>query len=432
MPAGENDRRLLQGASGGNFDLVKAALQAGASVDGPPEQPCAPIVAATIADHAGIIELLLEHGADPDRPVTEELPHPTSDMAAAVAGERALHIATRNGNIEIVRLLLEQARANPNATDDKGGTPLLAACDSSNIEVEVVRLLLEAGADQTLAGHNGYIPLHMVALNGSTRSVDMLYSSAPATLNRCTPDGMTPLCAGCSGGHESMVSKLLSLGATQPERAEQCSMSPLTIAVKNDFMGVVKVLVNEGGIMAVGGETALNYALWMAIRVRRPRILRLLLTLDGHQGRSKHAEMNIDRVNLLGVSALAGYPAAVSVLLEAGADETALDPEVRYPQAFNNLCLETEVHMGRGRAVAIGRMLQHGPAYRARSWTWPYGENIIAGGNDDGDNGSGAGAATSVVFSPPRAVNFPPVAGAKIVLPNGSSGSKVFVRSIGR
>ncbi|CAN0445135.1 unnamed protein product, partial [Laminaria digitata] len=55
--------------------------------------------------------------------------------------------------------------------------------------VEIVRLLLEAGADPALAEEGGFL----VALKGHIDLVDMLYTAAPATLNRCTPDGMTPL-----------------------------------------------------------------------------------------------------------------------------------------------------------------------------------------------------------------------------------------------
>ena len=40
-----------------------------------------------------------------------------------------MHIAAKRGDVEIVRLLLQQAGADLNATDKKGCTPLLAACN---------------------------------------------------------------------------------------------------------------------------------------------------------------------------------------------------------------------------------------------------------------------------------------------------------------
>ncbi|CAM9188167.1 unnamed protein product, partial [Laminaria digitata] len=126
---------------------AKAAIEAGASVNGPSEQPFAPIVIAAMADNAGMVGFLLGQGADPDRPVTNDVPCPTSDIAAKILGERTLHIAARSGKIEIVRLLLERSRADPNAADGTGYTPLMATCESAYDCVELVRLLLEAGAD---------------------------------------------------------------------------------------------------------------------------------------------------------------------------------------------------------------------------------------------------------------------------------------------
>lgn len=431
MPADVNDRRLLQGASDGNFDLVKAALQAGASVNGPLTQPCAPIVPATIADHAGIVELLLEHGADPDRPVTEELPHPcpTSDMAAAAPGERALHIAARNGKVEIVRLLLERARANPNATDDKGGTPLLAACDSSNVHVEVVRLLLGAGADPALAETNGIVPLHVVAYRGYMDLVDSLHSRAPATLNRSASKGQTPLFLACVGGHESVVSRLLSLGAMQPVPADDSSrMLPLSAAVSKGFLGVVRILINEGGIKAVGGWSALPDALYTAVQVHQAKILRLLLAASGEDRRSEWANANIEGRHLLHYAAGFCRRSAVGVLLEAGADEAARDLEGRIPRDVIGVDIGRGggVQIDRGKEDVIRRMLQLGLAYRARSWAWTSDEEADAGG------GVGGGATNAMISFPP-AVPKPPVIDVRIFRPKEkNSRSKLFVGLVDR
>ncbi|CAN0027153.1 unnamed protein product, partial [Laminaria digitata] len=156
---------LLLGVYDGEVDDVTAALEAGANVNGTPEHPYAPIVVAAMGDHASMIVFLLEQGADPDLPATEKVPHlcPISDTDTATPGERALHVAARNGYIEIVNLLLKRARADPNATDDRGYTPLMACCSREDVCVGSARLLLEAGGDPALAQEQGFIPLHFVA-----------------------------------------------------------------------------------------------------------------------------------------------------------------------------------------------------------------------------------------------------------------------------
>ena len=115
------DKHLLNAVKDGNIERAKAALEAGANVDGSRVLPCAPLLAATIANHVGMVDLLLRQSADPDTPITEELPHPcpSLDYAVAIPGERALHLAARSGNVEIVRLLLKRSHADPNATDNR-------------------------------------------------------------------------------------------------------------------------------------------------------------------------------------------------------------------------------------------------------------------------------------------------------------------------
>ncbi|CAN0557470.1 unnamed protein product, partial [Laminaria digitata] len=114
---GGSECKLILGILDGKFDAVKAVLQAGADVNGSSEQLVPPIVAAITADDVDIVDLLLEQGADPDKSVTIELICPDTGVATAILGERALHVAARSGYADIVRLLLEQSRADPNATD---------------------------------------------------------------------------------------------------------------------------------------------------------------------------------------------------------------------------------------------------------------------------------------------------------------------------
>ncbi|CAN0038595.1 unnamed protein product, partial [Laminaria digitata] len=113
-----------------------------------------------------------------------------------IRGERALHIAAKRGQVDVVRLLLKRSR-DRNATDCRGHTPLMQPCRSTRARVEVVQLLLEAGADPAMANETLFTPLHMAADNGHAGLVDILLFKAPATLNGFTCDGPTPLFFAC-------------------------------------------------------------------------------------------------------------------------------------------------------------------------------------------------------------------------------------------
>ncbi|CAM9172060.1 unnamed protein product [Laminaria digitata] len=424
LPAGK-DKQFVQAVCDRNFDFVKTALETGANVNGSPEQSLPPIAAATMLGNVGMVDFLLGQGANPDKPVC-------IDGFSCIPGERTLHMAARGGKVEIVRLLLNRSRADPNATDNAGRTPLMSTCSTVLIFVEVVRLLLEAGADPTLAAKDGQIPLHMVAVNGHTNLFDMLYTPAPATLNCCGANGQTPLFWACGKGHESIVSKLLSLGAMQP--LDGHAMCPLQAAIAADFVGVVRVLLNEGGIRAVGGSMPLGRALFLAVTQRRARILRVLLTADGEEERSDWANIIVGDRPLLHSCASYCYPAGLSVLLEAGADEAARHSG-RIPRDVIGMDLgrDAESQMDRGKETAIRRMLQRGPAYRARSWAWPADEEADAGGSGDGGTAAAtAAAAAAAVLSSSPTVPKAPVIGVRIFRPKKESSSKFFVRLVGR
>ncbi|CAM9656295.1 unnamed protein product, partial [Laminaria digitata] len=246
MPFVESDEQLLHAVVDRNLDAAEAALQAGASVNGLPETDRTPIAVATDANDVGMVDFLLQQGACPNKPVTLELELANVSTRKNRLGVRALHIAALRGNVKIVRLLLKGSRADPNATDNEGCTPLMLACSNTFGSLGVVRVLLEAGADPDMAACLGLTPLHLAAQFGNVNLVHMLHCKTPGTLNRCSSNGTTPLYLACNHGHEGTVSKLLSVGAMQLEPSDDIDVCPLAAAVHKGFMGVVRVLINEG------------------------------------------------------------------------------------------------------------------------------------------------------------------------------------------
>ncbi|XP_043472529.1 putative ankyrin repeat protein RF_0381 [Leptopilina heterotoma] len=81
-----------------------------------------------------------------------------------------LHFAVQNGNVEIIKILLEKG-AVVNATNKELNTPLhIAVSDKYNLSESVIQLLLENGADIKIYNENSRTP-HDVCVNASIKRI---------------------------------------------------------------------------------------------------------------------------------------------------------------------------------------------------------------------------------------------------------------------
>lgn len=145
-----------------SLKVIKALLDAGAD---PNDRYAIGDTALDIASRCGFedaVELLLEHGGDPNATV-------------GMQGRDALSEAVSNGHLGIVRTLLK-AGAHPNGLSDVGATPIMGAvaCPragengfSAKVYLDIMRLLLKAGAEvdrATIKGGDRFNPKGRTAL----------------------------------------------------------------------------------------------------------------------------------------------------------------------------------------------------------------------------------------------------------------------------
>lgn len=112
----------------------------------------------------------------------------------------------------------------------------------------------------------------------------------------------------------------------------------------------------------------LAIALIYSVEARHETILRILLAVDGEEGRAVWANTNFTNLRdrrLLHIGARFCYPAAVSTLLGAGAEEEVHDSEGRTPRDVIGVGLgrDSERQIEQGKELEVRRMLQRGPAY---------------------------------------------------------------------
>ncbi|CAN0021673.1 unnamed protein product, partial [Ectocarpus fasciculatus] len=355
---------------------VERTLAAGASVDGSSELDWRPIIAAAASGKVRMAELLIKRHANVDLGSLNDL-RCSDGLEVLGKGVRALHVAINHYNVDVFRLLLK-AGADPDSSNGKGLTPLMLTCileDSARGEQRAVmaRELLEAGADPALADFQGKTALGFAAARDQTNLIDILLQKAPTTLNRATPDGLTPLYAAAMSGKDKAVSHLLSAGARQPPASAEKDMCPLVAAVRENHLEVVRVLLTDQGMEAIGGGSeVIPRAVGAAASARKGRasIVQMLLSAEG-DGRERHwARCCYKEDPVLHCAVSFGNISATRVLLAAGADESVENDDGRLARevvGFNAPSLQRDP----AKKGAIVRMLERGPAYRARSWVWP-------------------------------------------------------------
>jgi ankyrin len=105
-------------------------------------------------------------------------------------GQTPLHLAAKQGNSELIRLLLEQGAVVDAAENAAGYTPLHTAAAQGH--ADLCELLIRYGADPDAVTGDLDSPLHLAIAKGQTGVVRVLLKYR-ARLDARNKNGLTPL-----------------------------------------------------------------------------------------------------------------------------------------------------------------------------------------------------------------------------------------------
>ncbi|MEM9595989.1 MAG: ankyrin repeat domain-containing protein [Acidobacteriota bacterium] len=145
-------------------------------------------------------------------------------------------------------------------------TPLALAAELGH--TEIVRLLVEAGADPDIGGATS--PLEAAVLEGKPELVEILIS-AGANVNQRVAEGFTPLMTAAVAGYEDIASMLLRAGG-RPRARNEDGYTAIDLAMAEghgDLARVLRTFSRRGQKQQLAREKAMRAEREEEIRLRR-------------------------------------------------------------------------------------------------------------------------------------------------------------------
>ncbi|KAK8375797.1 hypothetical protein O3P69_008505 [Scylla paramamosain] len=186
--------------------------------------------------------------------------------------DQRLHAAAVKGEVEEAVRVLDTGRVHVDCADRDGTTPLILA--AANSHVELVRELLDQGAEPNATRHTGTGALFFAAQGGFLDIVTLLLDRG-CSINQASKDGGTALIVAAQCGHMDVVQELLRRGA-DPHAAMKDRATAVFVASQNGHTSVVRTLLTAGAKAHVRRMDGAS-PLWIASQMGHQGVVRLLL-----------------------------------------------------------------------------------------------------------------------------------------------------------
>jgi ankyrin repeat protein/beta-lactamase regulating signal transducer with metallopeptidase domain len=370
---------FVKQAGEGDTIAVKTFLVAGMNINARDAMGFTAVMKAAQMGQTETVQSLLAAGADPNLVVTGgpsalSLAAEKGDLATMKvllaggakvdlrlsSGERALFAAARSGAREAAVLLLDNGAAVDARTDRINYTPLIvAACQGFQRRLDMIRLLLDRGADVNAAASTGESPLFCAAGDLDTERIALLLdrgaevnkasksSSIPSRalspllrvlvastdkakisaaalvlINRGAdvnaPSDDPPLIRAVLLGLTEVVRVMLDKGANPNSKTQ--AMTALTAAlgyIKQgpEYEKIVILLIERGADVNLTGEPSGITPLQLAVEAKRADVARMLLGKGADPNRTSSQNGNTPLVIARGNTEI------TQMLINAGAKQ---------------------------------------------------------------------------------------------------------------
>ncbi|XP_055484722.1 ankyrin repeat and SOCS box protein 3 [Psammomys obesus] len=225
----------------------------------------------------------------------------------------AVGLATREGNVKILRKLLRKGRS-VDVADNRGWTPIHEAAYHNS--VECLQMLIHTDSSENYIKaktFEGFCALHLGVSQGHWKITQILLE-AGADPNATTLEETTPLFLAVESGQIDVVKLLLQYGANVNGFHSMCGWNSLHQASFQGSAETVQLLLKRGADKECQDDFGIT-PLFVAAQYGKLESLSILI--------SSGANVNcqaLDKATPLFIAAQEGHTKCVELLLSSGAD----------------------------------------------------------------------------------------------------------------
>ncbi|HEY7617454.1 MAG TPA: ankyrin repeat domain-containing protein, partial [Terriglobales bacterium] len=261
--AAGKETALFKAAYNGHAEMAGILLENGADIDARDSRGNTPLLHAASRGHAGVVEVLLDRGAEVNAKNQQDwnalmqactVGHLGTakllvarksevNLSGKEAGATPLMLACWRDSVALVDLLL-QSGADVHGKDSEGKTAFERVIQSTlqyDVPIQIVRSLLDAGADLESRHFHGCTPLSIAAIKGDPTVLQWLLEKG-SLVNAPDEFGVTPLMQAAMYGHQEAVEWLLKYDAEVNVKAKTVKTA-FALASEGGHAEVARLLV---------------------------------------------------------------------------------------------------------------------------------------------------------------------------------------------
>ncbi|KAK9055402.1 hypothetical protein SSX86_026485 [Deinandra increscens subsp. villosa] len=178
-------------------------------------------------------------------------------------GFDALHIAAKQGDLDVLKVLMEAHPELAMTVDVSNTTALHTAAMQGNIDVMNYLLEIESSL-ASIARSNGKTALHSASRNGHLHAVKALLEKAPGISARTDKKGQTALHMAAKGQNHEVVGELIRVDPSLINMVDAKGNTALHIAARKGRVQIVKMLIahseTDTRVVNRSNETAFDTA----------------------------------------------------------------------------------------------------------------------------------------------------------------------------